>query len=44
MSSNKMDEQEERWGKRNKEKMRFSNCMNAMRSNFDQGLVKRTVN
>ena len=41
MSSNKMDEQEERWGKRNK--VRFSNCMNAMRSTLIRA-VKRTVN
>lgn len=43
MSSNKMDEQEERWGKRNKEKLRFSNCMNSMRSTLIRA-VKRTVN
>ena len=43
MSSNKMDEQEERWGKRNKEKAAIQQLYDAMRSTLIRA-VKRTVN
>ena len=37
MSSNKMDEQEERWGKRNKEKDEIQQLYEFNEKHFDQG-------
>ena len=37
MSSNKMDEQEERWGKRNKEKAEIQQLYEFNEKHFDQG-------
>ena len=37
MSSNKMDEQEERWGKRNKEKAEIQQLYECNEKHFDQG-------
>ena len=43
MSSNKMNEQEEDGESAIRKKLRFSNCMNSMRSTLIRA-VKRTVN
>ena len=44
MSSNKMDEQEERWGKRNKEKAEIQQLYECNEKHTLIRAVKRTVN